>query len=377
MKNGKFNIIMIVLDGLRADRLNLCPSLSKILKKSYYFPNMITAAPYTVASFHSIFSGLYPSKNGVNSYFNMFKFRKEVCKTLPQYLQDKGYYTETNLIEKSIVPPPGIDTISVHDEYKDDLIKSHKGIISEISKKENFFLFLQYSKIHAQSVKNVGKKFDDMDKEFFRNCEANKKKYNSYLKEIDEYTKKIFDHIKNLGLMENTILVLLSDHGTSNGEKIGEKMYGSFTYDYTIKVFCTFMIPKTQGKEIQFQTRTIDIMPTLMDILEIKADDSYEHLQGKSLIPLMEGKEKEDRIAFSETGGLNGPWPSHKEHNVFCVRLKKWKLVYNKTPNTWEMYNLEEDPEEKNNVFDKENELSLKLQKILLDQIKLNKESII
>ena len=373
----KYNVIMILLDGLRYDRISLCNHLQAILKKGYFFPNMITAAPYTLASFHSILTGLYPSKNGVNSYFNMFKFRKEVCKTLPQYLQDKGYYTETNLIEKSIVPPPGIDTISVHDEYKDDLIKSHKGIISEISKKENFFLFLQYSKIHAQSVKNVGKKFDDMDKEFFRNCEANKKKYNSYLKEIDEYTKKIFDHIKNLGLMENTILVLLSDHGTSNGEKIGEKMYGSFTYDYTIKVFCTFMIPKTQGKEIQFQTRTIDIMPTLMDILEIKADDSYEHLQGKSLIPLMEGKEKEDRIAFSETGGLNGPWPSHKEHNVFCVRLKKWKLVYNKTPNTWEMYNLEEDPEEKNNIFDKENELSLKLQKILLDQIKLNKKSII
>ena len=91
----------------------------------------------------------------------------------------------------------------------------------------------------------------------------------------------------------------------------------------------------------------------------------------------MEGKEKEDRIAFSETGGLNGPWPSHKEHNVFCTRIREWKLIYNKTPNTWEMYNLENDPEEKNNIFDKKNELGLKFQKILLGQIKLNKESII
>tara|TARA_Y100000310_G_scaffold345796_1_gene470065 strand:+ start:1437 stop:2570 length:1134 start_codon:yes stop_codon:yes gene_type:complete len=376
MKNGKINIIMIVLDGLRADRLNLCPSLSKILKKSYYFPNMITAAPYTVASFHSIFSGLYPSKNGVNSYFNMFKFRKEVCKTLPQYLQDKGHYTETNIFGKAFVPPQGIDTISVHDEYKEDIIKLHKGIIDEISKKEKFFLFLQYSKIHAQSVKNVGKKFDDMDKKFFRNYKSNIKKYNSYLKELDVYVKEIFYYIESLGLLKNTILVLLSDHGTSNGEKIGEKMYGSFTYDYTIKVFCTFMVPNTQGKEIEFQTRTIDIMPTLMDILEIKADDSYEHLQGKSLIPLMEGKEKEDRIAFSETGGLNGPWPSHKEHNVFCVRLKKWKLVYNKTPDTWEMYNLVEDAEEKTNIFGKNKELTSAMKKILLDQIALNERNI-
>ena len=42
-------------------------------------------------------------------------------------------------------------------------------------------------------------------------------------------------------------------------------------------------------------------------------------------MPFIEGKEKDDRIAFSETGGLYGPWPSHHEHNVFCVRLKKWK----------------------------------------------------
>ena len=372
---SKFNVIFIVLDGLRNDRVHLCPNLMKIFKKSYFFSNMITAAPYTLASFNSIITGLYPSKHGVDSYFNMFKFKKDVCKTLTQYVYDNGFYTEANLVSEAILPHEAFDTIRAHDEYNDDLIKLHKGIISKLANKQ-FFLFLHYGNLHTQGIINVAKKYTDFDKQFFDNYEFNKKKYDSWLKDLDLYVKEIYEHIMHLGLLDNSLVVFLSDHGASNGEKIGERMYGSFTYDYTIKVVCSFILPNKKKGEIKFQTRTVDILPTILDILKIDADRSYEHIQGKSLISFIEGKENGDRIAFSETGGLNGPWPSHYEHNVFCVRTKKWKLIYNKTPNSWEMYNLEGDPEEKNNVFDKNKnkESTLKLQKMILDHIKPNQE---
>lgn len=365
---------MVLLDGLRADRINLCPYLYNILKQGIFFPNMITAAPYTSASLHSIFSGLYPSKHGVNSYFNMFKFKKEICKTLPQYLHEGGFYTMANLPVDSIIPHQGFDKITLHDKRKEDLTQTHKDIVTELSKKR-FFLFIRYEGIHAQIIKNVGKKYTDFDEEYFKNYKINKKNYNSYLIKMDEYLKEMMAHLDRLGLLKNTVLIILSDHGMSNGEKIGEKMYGCFTYDYTIKVFCSFLIPGRKSKEVALQTRTIDIMPTVLDLLDIKADDSYEHLQGSSLLPMVEGKEKKERIAFSETGGLNGPWPSHHEHNVFCIRLKKWKLICNKTPNTWELYNLEKDPEEKNNVVDKYNELVSTLKDMLLKHIAANQES--
>ena len=371
----KPNIIMILLDGLRADRISLCPHLSKILRQGYFFPNMITAAPYTLASLHSVFSGLYPTKNGVDSYFNMLKFKKEMCKTLAQYLHENGYCAYADVLNGSLIPHQGFDDVSAHKEYEDDLAKLHKGILNKISNRKNFFLFLQYSHLHAQGVKNVAKKYTDFDEQYFKNYESNKNNYNSYLKDMDFYIKDVFDRIKNSGLLENTILIILSDHGTSNGEKIGEKIYGSFTYDYTIKVFCSFIIPHKKGKEIGFQARTIDIMPTILDILKIGADGSYEHLQGSSLIPLMEGKEKQDRVAFSETGGLNGPWPSHNEHNVFCIRLKDRKLIYNKTPKTWEMYDLKQDPGENNNIFHEGNKIALKLKKMLLGHMASNRAS--
>jgi len=373
---AKLNVIIILLDGLRADRVYLCPNLQHIAKSGYFFSNMITSAPYTLASLHSIITSLYPSKNGVNSYFNMFKFKKDVCKTLAQYLHDKGYYTEANLVVDSLLPSQGFDAISTHDEYNDNLTELHKNKITALSDKP-FFLFLHYTSLHTQSIINVGKKYTDFDQKFFNNYEANKKMYNSCLDRLDLYVKEIFEHAKNLGLLNKTILIFMSDHGTSNGEKIGEKMYGSFTYDYTIKVFCLITAPNIGGKEISFQTRTIDIMPTIIDILGIEADESYEHIQGKSLIPLIQGEEKEDRVAFSETGGLYGPWPSHNEHNVFCIRLRKWKLIYNKTPDTWEMYDLQNDPKESNNIFNKNNDFALKLQGMLLSHIKSNDETMV
>ena len=179
----RFNVIMILLDGLRADRLNLCPSLSKILKKGHYFPNMITAAPYTLASFHSIFSGLYPSKNGVNSYFNMFKFKKDICKTLTQYLKEGEYYTETDLPGEDLIPSQGFDKYRLHDEFKINFLKRHTQILHQIRHKNPFFLFLRYGGLHINIVKTVIKKYTDFDESFFKNYGLNKKRYNSYLKE--------------------------------------------------------------------------------------------------------------------------------------------------------------------------------------------------
>ena len=54
------NIILINIDGFRKDKIELCPTLNSLKENSFYFSNMFTAAPYTFAALHSIFSGMYP-----------------------------------------------------------------------------------------------------------------------------------------------------------------------------------------------------------------------------------------------------------------------------------------------------------------------------
>ena len=71
------NIILINLDGFRFDKINLCPNLIKLKEDSYFFPKMFTVAPYTFAALPAVFSGMYPSSNGANAYYNMFNFKKD------------------------------------------------------------------------------------------------------------------------------------------------------------------------------------------------------------------------------------------------------------------------------------------------------------
>ncbi len=350
------NILIIVLDGLRSDRVPLCPELCKILLKGYFFDTMITAAPYTLASLHSVSTGLYPYKHGVNAYFNMFKFKGDMCKPLAAYLKEQGYCTFANVVNESLLPKQGFEQITVHDEHRVDLLKLHKECITNLCEKK-FFMVLQYTYLHTQNVINVGKKYTDFSPEFFDDYPKNVARYNSYLPSVDAYCSGMYEHLASLDILKNTVLIILSDHGSSNGERKGEKMYGSFTYDYTVRVFCSFLWPtanatnNTKSRRISVQTRTIDIMPTILDYLKIPPDESYLPPQGTSLLPVIDGEEKKDRTAFAETGGLYGLWPSPKEHNVFCIREPPWKIIFNATPGTWELYNLENDPLEKNNVI--------------------------
>ena len=77
-------------------------------------------------------------------------------------------------------------------------------------------------------------------------------------------------------------------------------------------------------KELQIDNiiRSIDILPTIIEILKIKEQKDYKKIQGKSFLPFIEGN-TENRIAYSETGGLDGPTPSPEKHNVKSVRTDK------------------------------------------------------
>jgi arylsulfatase A-like enzyme len=358
----KKNVLFLLLDGIRSDRISRCPYLTSVLKKGTYFPNMITSAPYTLGAVHSLLTGLYPYKHGVNGYHKMFAYRKNACKHIGQYLQDAGYYTGWNMVNKNLAPQEGFDSVSTHDEMHDDLFSAHSSILDSVKDKP-FCLLLQYSKVHATYVNTYLKSEED----YFGNVEKNVAAYNSALDDLDSYLKKMFSYLKDTGLMEDTIVVVFSDHGTSNGEKKGEKFYGAFTYDSTIKIFCSIFMPGMQAKEIGAQVSLIDVLPTLLEELDIAPDAGFEEIQGKSLFPFISGTEDKDRVAFTETGGLTGPWPSPEKHNVFSMRMDGFKVV--KTPDGWELYNLHKDPLELDNLASTEKKLLSMLQPLLQKHI--------
>lgn len=355
-----------MLDGLRTDRVNSSPSLQSIKQKSIYFSNIITAAPYTLASLHSIFSGMHPSRNGVCGYYRLMRFKKDEITTLPELLKEQDYYTACDVIHDAIIPGQGFDEKGIFDEESVNFKKRHSELIERLAKKnKKFFLFLHYTEPHKHLVDALNKtrtnveydesseknRYSDEDK-FFSSIEENKKRYDSYMPELDNYVNSILNSIKTSGISDNTVIIFHSDHGTSLGEKKGEKFYGEFLYDYTIKLFSSIYIPNHTSQIIDTQCRSIDLYPTIADIANIQTEKLDPLVQGKSLFPIIDKHEQDDREAFVETGGLFGPWPSPEIHNVFCIRNNGKKLIYNATPETWEFYDLIKDPEEYHNLYD-------------------------
>ena len=371
--NNKPNVIMILLDGLRVDRIKNLKNLNKLRKSGTFFSQMITYAPYTIASMHSIFSGSYGNRNGVDNYYGTYSFRKHSFATITSSLKDDGYYTIGDILNPLVIPKENFDDLKIHDEYKDDLTLRHSKLLEQVPKLNKkgkpCFVFLHYSNIHTKIKINVSKKYSHFSKEYFNNKEENLKKYDSYLVKADHYLEEVFKKIGLLGLNDSIILIN-SDHGISIGERSGERTYGAFCYDYTLKTFALFHQPNLfPKKEVSQMVRTIDVLPTLLDFLNIPVDPNYEKMDGLSMKPLIYG-EINEREAFSESGNPNfsDPPKPPKEPNCRSYRTNDWKFIHNYWDDTEELYNLKKDPDEKNNLINKEKEIAKELRE------KLNKE---
>ena len=369
--SSDYNVILINLDGFRNDKVELCPSLRLLKERSYYFPKMFTVAPYTFAALASVFSGMYPSRNGVDAYYNMFNFRKDKIETLSEIMQKTGYYTSCDTLDDSVVPNQGFDEYNIYDEKTVDFQQRHMEFIQRLSKKDKFFLFLHNTETHKKFVRDVIDK-EKSSKNFSYDKKTKKSVYESFLQDTDEYVSLIVNTIKDCNIEEKTVLIIFSDHGTSLGEKDGEQFYGTFVYDYTINVFCIMHVPGMGSDIIDKQCRTIDLLPTIGELVNAKFNKQKEKIQGESLFPMIQDKNTQEREVFVETGGLYGPWPSPKKHNVFCVRKNNKKLIYNETPKTWEFYDLESDPKELNNIYDEESQLEQSYKEILYRYLKDN-----
>jgi len=352
---NKKNIIIILIDGGRLDRALKSEVFTDISSKSVFFSQTITYAPHTIAAMHAVFSGSYGTRTGTNSYWSTFKFKKQKFKTLTEYLHDENYYTCADVINELVIPKQGFDDFFIHDELKDDLSLQHKDLLKTMKVHnddgQNFFLYLHYSNIHTGIMNDVLKVYNNFSKEFFDNKEQNEKRYDKLFANAEKYLKSIMDEIKKLKLEDDSLILIMSDHGISIGEKFGERAYGSFCYDYTLRTFTYFLSEEFTSREIIQQIRTIDFMPTILDFLKIPFDNNYEKADGTSLMPLIRGSSIPEQIAYSETGNPLDKKEPPKEPNTKSVRTSKWKLILNQYDDSRELYNLELDPNEEKNLF--------------------------
>ncbi len=368
------NIVLISIDTMRADRIGynnyfrkITPNLDYLSKDSAVFKNHIAQAPSTAPSHASILTSTIPATHGA-----LIKRKTEIkanIPTLAEILKSNGYITASfnggGQLDKKFGFSRGFD---IYDSYAEsDYSKEKmsdkvtKGIDwIEANQGKKYFLFLHTYDIHvpyspeksdlekiypgykgqlelpvtSSKLKPINAKKVKLSKQDQEFIEA---AYDAEIISVDRDLKALFDYLKNSKQYENTIIIVTSDHGEEFGEHGYMAWHSHTLYDELIKVPLILKLPSkiAVGRSINKQTRSIDIVPTLLELLNIPANNQIE---GKSLLRLIENGDlaEFEEFAISQkdrTGNL----PT-------SVRTSEWKL-YNKL-----LFNLTLDPKEQKNA---------------------------
>ena len=165
--------------------------------------------------------------------------------------------------------------------------------------------------------------------------------YDGEIRFIDEQISLLLYKLKQLGLSRNTVVIITADHGESLGEHDIYFQHGGIPYDNILLVplifKCDNLIPKSI--KIEQQVSSVDIFPTILDILKIKYRSD---IRGKSFLDLMQGKAKSHtNRAFSNS-----------QSPMYSMRTKKWKLIFLDNSREYYLFDLENDKAELNNIKD-------------------------
>ena len=365
----KKNVIIICVDGGRLDWVQKSEKITRLFSEYSFFSQSITYAPYTNSAIHALISGSYGSRTGTNSYWHSIKFRENEFKTLTQYLHEEDYFTHADTPSDLVLPNSFFDNFEVYDESIVDLTTRHKTLLKNMKEKnkqgKNFFLYLHYESIHTGILNTVLKAYNNFSKEYFEKRKENAERYDKLFKNAENYLEEILNEINHLGIKDDSLILVMSDHGISVGEKFGERAYGAFCYDYTLRTFAFYFNSFEKSKLVEQQIRHVDFLPTILDDLGISLDENFKKIDGVSLKPIIEGGSMVEKIAFSETGNPLDSNTPPKKPNTKSVRTSKWKLIYNEYNDSKELYDLEKDPDENENLIG----TGLEIEKVLWTEL--------
>ena len=190
------------------------------------------------------------------------------------------------------------------------------------------------SESYRTRVEHFRKLFGGIDDEMTRVGIAG---HHCLLKMVDDCLGSIMEEIQSLGLIDDTVVVFCSDHGDLLGEHWLFNKAATF-YESEIRIPMMFRFPDGYGagKRVKRFGSGIDIMPTLLDILGIEVDIS---LPGISLMPAVrDNRQTRESVVCTNTRGM-------------MIRTSSKKLWYECVNRDGEMYDLDQDPEELENLY--------------------------
>lgn len=168
---------------------------------------------------------------------------------------------------------------------------------------------------------------------------------------VDEGLGILLDSLEQTDQLDNTVIVVTSDHGYWYGEH-GLSVERRLAYEEAIRIPLLFRYPPLvkRGQLIDEFALNIDLAPTLLELADTAPAAS---LDGRSLVPLLQGTTPQDwRSSFLIEYNTDTVFPRVRNMGYKAVRTKRWKYIrYNDLDWMDELYDLKDDPYEMRNLI--------------------------
>ena len=395
------NVILIGLDTVRADHLGVygnasieTPAINAFAAESAVFERASSAAPWTLPSFASIFTGLLPSEHGaIGALHNQLAPEHT---TLAEILQRQGFSTRAfvgvDLLTSEFGLDQGFDEVTAHvggsvsgrsKEYEQQIFRFLSS-----PPDEPYLLFAHYFDAHdpydppepydrmyysgdprrpdensMAVLYGPSNRIQSRPEERYRWLEGITdidypiSQYAAGISHIDHLVGRLLEKLRETGELERSIVTLVSDHGEHLTE---HDIYFShrFPYEETLHVPLIVRLPEPirreldkkvpRGRRIAEEVSTIDILPTLLELLGVPAPTS---VAGQSLVPLLSGQPPSapPRLLIAEFGVPNAAHGVYAG-SVWDERFRYIQFTANGNTHA-ELYDHDRDPAEERDVI--------------------------
>jgi len=346
-------VVLISVDTLRSDRLPAygyegveTPALDRLFAESVLFERAFSHYPLTLPSHSSIFTGQLPPQHGVRS--NKGFALPPDARTLAERLSEAGYRTagfvssmvlraETGIaqgFERYDEPqaPAGADSGHTFAQQRGDrTLEAARSWLQSQPPEEKLFLFFHSFDPHTpyDAPAPFAGRYGDL--------------YDAEVAYADGIVGGLLEALEELGRFQGALIVFLSDHGEGLGDHI-EREHGIFLYRESLQVPLAIRLPggRRGGERIEDAAGLFDVAPTLLALLGMERDGLPGHawLQG--------GEVESGRTLYAESSfGLEQYGWSPLRSGL------RSHLHYIQAPRP-ELYDLEADPEERDNLLPRE-----------------------
>jgi len=337
----RYNLIYVFIDACRADHLSAygysrqtSPNLEKLAARSSLFENAFTPAPNTFEALPKFTQGAYWDAH---------------LEAWPEIMAQNGY--------NALLFPRRISTLRRHvkgmkvvqnstDGTFEGTIDSAIDVLGKTQKDKPFCAYLYSTdthrpyRPHEQFV--YGSSITDL--------------YDGEISYLDFHLGRLFDWLAETGRADDTMIVIMADHGESLGER-GVYKHSTLLYNEQTHVPLIIHIPGIEPRVVKDYVSTVDLSPTILNAVGL---DYPMECAGVSLVPLMRGEPFVHPPVYGEqTTQETSPYVrpdqyvSHEQKKYMIISQDGFKLIYNRDHYCFELFDLKEDPKELRNIYDR------------------------